>query len=170
MDVKEVSGRAENAALSPEAREKIAGIVESNKNHEGALINVLHETQEYLGYIPYEAQVIIAEGMGIPLTEVYGVITFYSRFTLNPVGKYKIGLCMGTACYVKGSDRVLDRVQSSLKLKSGETSPDGLFSLEATRCIGACGLAPVMMINEDVYGKLTPDEVDSILEKYRSQK
>ena len=111
-------------------------------------------------------QTIIAEELNIPLAEVYGVVTFYAQFTLNPRGTYNIGVCMGTACYVKGAGDVLERIQKRLGIEPGGTTPDGRFSLEATRCIGACGLAPVMTINEDVYGRLTPDEVDKILDKY----
>lgn len=152
--------------LTDDLKLQITDIIQKYSNQEGALINVLHETQHVLGYIPYEVQKFVSEKMNIPVSEVYGVVTFYSRFTLEPVGKYKIGVCMGTACYVRGSDKVLDRVQSILKLKAGKTSEDGLYSIEATRCIGACGLAPVITVNEDVYGKLAAEDVDAILAKY----
>lgn len=155
-----------NDVLTVDAEKKLTEIIDSHKGQEGALVNVLHETQEFLGYVPYEAQKFIAERLDVPLTEVYGVVTFYSRFTLKPVGKYKIGCCMGTACYVKGSDKVLGKIEETLSLKAGETSDDGLFSIEATRCIGACGLAPVITVNEDVYGKLLPEEVPAIIKKY----
>lgn len=128
---------------------------------------VLHEAQNIVGFIPYEVQKFISENMEISLSEIYGVVTFYSRFTLTPVGKYKIGICLGTACYVKGSDKLLERIENILKIKAGETTKDGLYSIDATRCIGACGLAPVMSINEDVYGKLIPEDIDSILLKYK---
>ena len=153
--------------LSAENVEKLSKFIEAQKGKQGGLMNVLHETQEYLGYVPYEAQKLIAEGLDVPLSEVYGVVTFYSRFTLTPVGKYKVGVCLGTACYVKGADAVLEKVEQCLGIKAGETSADGLFSIEATRCIGACGLAPVIMINEDVYAKLTANDIPEIIEKYK---
>lgn len=109
---------------------------------------------------------MVAEGLDIPLSEVYGVASFYAQFTLNPKGKYQISLCLGTACYVKGASDVLDAVQKHLGIRTGSITPDGKFSLDACRCIGACGLAPVMMINNDVYGRLTPDQVGAILDKY----
>lgn len=157
----------EKEILNDAQRERIACLINENKDMPGSLIRVLHETQEYLGYVPYEAQKMIAEGLDVPLTEVYGVVTFYSRFTLNPVGKYKVGVCLGTACYVKGSEKILEEIEKALSLKAGETAKDGIFSIEATRCIGACGLAPVITVNEDVYGKLTPEEVPGILAKYK---
>ncbi len=147
--------------------EMLMNIINKNKDNNGALMQILHDVQDSFGYIPYEAQKVIAEELNVPLSEVYGVITFYSRFTLNPVGKYKVGVCLGTACYVKGSDKVLERIENILKIKAGETSADGLYSIDATRCVGACGLAPVMTINEDVYGKLVPEDVDKILAKYK---
>lgn len=149
-----------------EQEEKLMAVIEAHKNEKGATIPVLHEAQEIYGYLPIEVQTIIAEELNIPLAEVYGVVTFYAQFTLNPRGTYNIGVCMGTACYVKGAGDVLERIQKRLGIEPGGTTPDGRFSLEATRCIGACGLAPVMTINEDVYGRLTPDEVDKILDKY----
>lgn len=152
--------------LTPDVREKLTEIIERFKGTEGCLISVLHETQEYLGYVPYDVQKFVAEGLNIPLSEVYGVVTFYSRFTIKPTGKYKIGVCLGTACYVKGSDKVLAKVEEMLGIKAGQTSHDGLYSIEATRCIGACGLAPVITINEDVYGKLAANQVADILAKY----
>ncbi|MDR0958337.1 MAG: NADH-quinone oxidoreductase subunit NuoE [Clostridiales bacterium] len=152
--------------LTSEACEKITQIIKAREGQEGSLINILHETQEYLGYIPYSAQKFIAELTGVPLAEIYGVVTFYSRFTTEPVGKYKVAVCLGTACYVKGSDKVLEKVEQCLKIKAGQTSEDGMYSISATRCIGACGLAPVMTVNEDVYGKLLPEQVADILKKY----
>lgn len=126
---------------------------------------ILHKTQELIGYIPFEAQKIIAEKLNIPMAEIYGIVTFYSRFTLEPVGKYKIGVCLGTACYVKGSEKVLDKVEEILKIKAGQTTSDGKFSIDTTRCVGACGLAPVITVNEDVYGKIAPDKINEILAK-----
>ena len=153
--------------LTEDCKAKIKELIELNENSRDSLMSILHETQEILGYIPYEAQKYIAENTGIPLSEIYGVVTFYSRFTLEPVGKYKVGVCMGTACYVKGSDKVLEQVEKCLGIKAGQTSEDGLYSIDATRCIGACGLAPVITVNEDVYGKLVPEDVPGILEKYK---
>jgi NADH:ubiquinone oxidoreductase subunit E len=127
---------------------------------------VLHETQELFGYIPEEAQKRISEVLNIPMAEIYGVATFYSRFTLNPRGQNTISVCLGTACYVKNSQGVLDKLKEELNLKEGETSKDGKFTLEATRCLGCCGLAPVMMINEEVFGKLVPEDIPEILKKY----
>jgi len=131
------------------------------------LIEVLNEVQEKLGYVPYEAQKYIAETMDLSLAEIFGVVTFYSRFSLKPVGKYKIAVCMGTACYVKDAQKILDRFVELTGVQPGETSEDGLYSIVATRCIGACGLAPVITINEDVHGKLVVDDVDRLLEIYK---
>lgn len=156
-----------NDVLTDAAVEKLTQIIEDHKDQQGALVNVLHEAQEYLGYVPYEAQKFIAEKMDVPISEIYGVVTFYSRFTLKPVGKNKINCCMGTACYVKEADKVLAKIEEAAGIKAGETSADGLFSLEAARCIGACGLAPVIMVNDDVYGKLVPDDIPEIIQKYR---
>ncbi|MGB9678717.1 MAG: NAD(P)H-dependent oxidoreductase subunit E [Thermoanaerobacteraceae bacterium] len=136
------------------------------KKEKGSLIAVMNEAQEIFGYLPIEVQQFIADGMEVPLTEVFGIATFYSRFTLKPSGKYKIGLCLGTACYVKGSALVLEKIRQKLGIAVGETTEDGKFSLEATRCLGACGLAPVMMINGEVFGRLTPDDIDDILRKF----
>lgn len=141
-------------------------IVAEHRETPGCLMRILQETQERYGYLPIELQETIADELDIPLTEVYGVATFYSQFTLKPKGKYKIGVCLGTACYVKGSQAVLDKVVETLGTPVGETTEDGKFSIDATRCVGACGLAPVMSINDDVYGRLTPDEIQGILEKY----
>jgi NADH-quinone oxidoreductase E subunit len=141
-------------------------IIEKNKNQEGSLIVILHEAQELFGYLSEQVQQKIADGLGKSLAEVYGVATFYSRFTLAPKGKYTIQICLGTACYVKGSDKILAKLEELLNIKAGETTPDGKFSIDATRCVGACGLAPVMVVNGEVYGKITPDKVKDILSKY----
>ena len=146
--------------------EQLLAVIASNKDVPGALLPVLHEAQEIYGYLPIEVQQMVADGLGISLSEVFGVATFYSRFSLNPKGKHKISVCLGTACYVKGADKVLAEVESKLGIKSGECTEDGLFSIDSCRCVGACGLAPVMMIGEEVYGKLTPAMVDKILDKY----
>ena len=151
---------------TPEQEEKLRRVIAEHKGQPGATMPVLQAAQEIFGYLPEEVQIIVAEGLDIPLSEVYGVATFYAQFTLNPKGKYQISVCLGTACYVKGAADVLDAVEKKLGIKSGGITADGKFSLDACRCIGACGLAPVMMINEDVYGRLTPDKVGPILDKY----
>ncbi|AEV67961.1 NADH-quinone oxidoreductase subunit NuoE [Acetivibrio clariflavus] len=149
--------------------QKLQEIIEKYKDTKGALIQVLHEAQEVYGYLPIEVQKKISEGLNVPLSEIYGVVTFYTQFSLNPKGKYKISVCMGTACYVKGAGQILDKFKEILGLEVGECSEDGLFSLEPCRCLGACGLAPVITINEDVYGKLVPDDVEGIIKKYKEQ-
>lgn len=133
----------------------------------GAVMPVLQEAQEIYGYLPFEVQKMVAEGLGVPLEEVYGVATFYSQFALSPKGKYNISVCLGTACYVKGSGDILDRLSDILGIEAEECTPDGKFSLTACRCIGACGLAPVIMVNEDVYGRLTVEDVQGIIDKYK---
>ena len=155
-----------NETLQPDIISTVAVSIKQNRHKQGALMFVLHEIQEHLGYIPYEAQKMIAEELEIPLSEVYSVVTFYSGFTLKPVGKYKCSVCMGTACYVKRANRVIAKLEEVLGIKRGETSADGKFSIDATRCIGACGLAPIMTINEDVYSKLVPQDIPGILAKY----
>ena len=149
-----------------EKMEKLEHILMEHKDQQGALMPVLHETQELFGYIPEDAQKRISEVLNIPLAEIYGVATFYSRFTLKPRGQHTISVCLGTACYVKNAQGVLDKLKEELNVKEGETTEDGKFTLEATRCLGCCGLAPVMMINEDVFGKLVPDDIPEILKKY----
>ncbi len=151
---------------TPEQQQKLQEVIDRNKQLPGALLPVLHEAQEIYGYLPIEVQQAVADGLGVSLSEVYGVATFYSRFSLTPKGKHRISVCLGTACYVKGADKILAEVEKKLGIKSGECTEDGLFSIDSCRCVGACGLAPVMMIDEDVYGKLTPDQVDKIIDKY----
>ncbi|MFA5152813.1 MAG: NAD(P)H-dependent oxidoreductase subunit E, partial [Clostridia bacterium] len=136
------------------------------KDTKGALIPVLHEAQEIYGYLPLSVQEIVANALGLPLSEVYGVVTFYTQFSLYPKGQYKIQVCLGTACYVKGSSSILDELKKQLGIEVGQCTKDGKFSLDACRCVGACGLAPVMMINEDVYGTLVASDVANILKKY----
>ena len=127
---------------------------------------ILSDIQKEYGYIPLEVQELVSERTGISVAEIYGVVTFYSFFSLKPKGKYAIGVCLGTACYVKGAGDIYDKLQEKLGIAGGECTPDGKFSLEACRCIGACGLAPVLTVNEDVYGRLTKDDVEGILAKY----
>ncbi|MCI8386746.1 MAG: NAD(P)H-dependent oxidoreductase subunit E [Acutalibacter sp.] len=150
-----------------EQAQKLDAVIENLKGQPGAVMPALHEAQEIYGYLPLEVQKKIADGLEVSLEEVYGVSTFYSQFSLTPKGVNHISVCLGTACYVKGSDKVLDRISQVLGIGPEECTEDGLFSLTACRCIGACGLAPVIMINEDVYGRLEPEDVDGILEKYR---
>ena len=146
---------------------KLLEVIAKYKGQKGALMPIMQEAQNIYGYLPIEVQRMIAEGLNVPLEEVYGVVTFYAQFSLNPKGKYNIGVCLGTACYVKGSQEVYDKVSEVLNIKGGEVTDDGLFSLEATRCIGCCGLAPVMTVGEDVYGKLTADMIPDIIKKYQ---
>lgn len=151
---------------TPEQEAQLREVIAKHKDMQGALIPVLHEAQGIYGYLPIEVQSIIAEGLGVSLAEVYGVVTFYAQFSLNPKGKYEIGVCLGTACYVKGSGDILEKFKELLGIDVGECTPDGKFSLGATRCVGACGLAPVVTVNDDVYGRLTVDDVQGILDKY----
>ena len=141
--------------------------IDSVKDVDGSLMQVLHTAQDIFGYLPIEVQKFISSELDVPLAEVYGVATFYTQFAIEPKGKHKIGVCLGTACYVKSSQLIMDKLSKELKIKVGETTPDNLFTLEATRCLGCCGLAPVMMIDQDVYGKLEPKKIPEILEKYK---
>ncbi|SJZ44847.1 NADH-quinone oxidoreductase subunit NuoE [Selenihalanaerobacter shriftii] len=142
-------------------------VINKYKGEPGALIPVLHEAQKIFKYLPEEVQTYIARGLEISPNEVYGVVTFYSHFSTTPQGEYKIGVCMGTACYVKGAGKLIEEIEKELDVNVGETTPDRKFTLVQTRCIGACGLAPVITINDDVYGRLTPDQIPEILDKYR---
>lgn len=142
-------------------------MIEKYRGVPGAMMPILQEAQEIYGYLPIEVQKIIAEKTGEPLETVYGVASFYAQFALNPKGQIAIAVCLGTACYVKGSGQIIEKVTEVLGLPAGATTADGRYSLEATRCIGACGLAPVMTINGEVYGRLQPKDVEGILENYR---
>jgi len=149
-----------------EQKAKLDAVIAECKDNKSLLMKVMQDAQEIYGYLPYEVQVMIAEGMDVPLEKVYGVSTFYAQFALSPKGEYNISVCLGTACYVKGSQEVLDKITEIVGITEGECTADGKFSLEACRCIGACGLAPVMTINDEVYGKLTAKEIPDILKKY----
>lgn len=151
---------------TPEQAAALQKVIDANKHDTSRLMGVMQEAQGIYGYLPMEVQEMIAEGMGVPLEKVYGVATFYAQFALSPKGEYDISVCLGTACYVKGSGDVFDKLQELLGIGADECTPDGKFSLSACRCIGACGLAPVMTVNSDVYGRLTPDEIPGILAKY----
>lgn len=133
------------------------------------LIQMLNEVQEHYGYVPMRAQKVLSEYLKVSMAEVYGVVTFYSRFTLKPKGKYNVAVCLGTACYVKGSQKIMDRLKERLKIEPGETTPDGKFSIEETRCVGACGLAPVFTVNGEVYGKATVQTLDKVLDELGKQ-
>lgn len=143
---------------------KMQEILQKYDKDKSNLIQILNEVQEYYGYVPEKSQLAISEYLSIPMAEIYGVVTFYSRFTLKPKGKYHIAVCLGTACFVKGSEKILDRVKERLGIDVGETTKDGKFSLEATRCVGACGLAPVFTVNGEVYGKATVKKLDEVLD------
>ena len=155
----------------PEMKEKyvqLDEVIAKHKGTPGALMPVLQEAQNIFGYVPMDVQQIIADGLGTTLSEVYGVATFYAQFSLEPKGQYVVGVCLGTACYVKGSQKVLDKLAEVLEVPVGKTTADGMFTLNATRCLGACGLAPVMMINDEVYGRLVPEDIPGIVAKYRA--
>lgn len=145
---------------------QLQAVIEQYRGVKGAMMPVLQQAQAIYGYLPIEVLRMVAQGMDTPLEEVYGVASFYSQFTLNPKGEVAVSVCLGTACYVKGSGEILDRISEKLGVAPGATSSDGKYSLEATRCIGACGLAPVLTVNDTVYGRLTADDVDDILAKY----
>lgn len=149
-----------------EQEERLMEVIHSHQNDKGALMQILQKAQEIYGYLPIEVQTMISNELNIPLEKIYGVVTFYSQFSLYPKGKYKISVCLGTACYVKGSGDIYNKLMEKLGISGGECTPDGVFSLDACRCIGACGLAPVLTINDEVYGRLTVDDVDKILAKY----
>ena len=149
--------------------ENLIKIVEEYKDSKSNLIQILNAVQEYYGYVPKDAVLYISKEMQIPASEIYGVVTFYSRFSLKPKGKYNICVCQGTACFVKGAERILDKVKQELGIEVGETTEDGKFSLEPTRCLGACGLAPVFTINGEVYGKATVEKVKKVLDEYKSK-
>ena len=149
-----------------EQEQQLMGIIENSRHDKSLLMSVMQQAQDIYGYLPIEVQTMIAEGMGVPLEKVYGVATFYGQFSLSPKGEYNISVCLGTACYVKGSGDIFDKLSEKLGIGADECTEDGKFSLTACRCIGACGLAPVLTVNEEVYGRLTVDDVDDILAKY----
>ena len=153
--------------LKKECFTELETFINSLADKNGALISVLHKAQEIFGYLPEEVQTFVAEQLGISVAKVYGVVSFYSFFTMTPKGKFPIAVCMGTACYVRGAGKVLDDLQNQLGIKSGETTADGLFSIDALRCVGACGLAPVVLVGEDVYGRDEAKDIKTILKKYR---
>ncbi len=157
------------AKLSESAIKTITEICGRYRDENTPLMMILSDIQNEYGYIPLEVQEIVSKETGIPVAEIYGVVTFYSFFSLQPKGKYVVGCCLGTACYVKGAQQVIDKFSELLKIKPGETTEDGLFTLDALRCIGACGIAPAVSINGTVYPKMNPGKVAEIIESYRAK-
>ena len=151
-----------------EQEEKLLAVIAKHAGEKGAMMPILQEAQEIYGYLPLEVQEIIAAKTGVSLEEIFGIVSFYAQFKLNPDGQYAIAVCLGTACYVKGSGDIINAISEKLNVPIGSTSPDGKYSIEATRCIGACGLAPVLTVNEDVYGRITAKDVAGILAKYNA--
>jgi len=152
-----------------EKYDALQAIIARHKGQPGGLMPVMQEAQEVFGYLPMDVQELIAQGMGKTLSEVYGVATFYSQFSLEKKGENVVSVCLGTACYVKGAQAVLDKMAEYLEIPVGKTTEDGLFTLQATRCLGACGLAPVLTVGSEVYGRVTPDQVAGILDKYKQR-
>ena len=151
---------------TPEQEQQLMAMINEQKDQPGSLMPIMQKAQDIYGYLPIEVQTMISDATGVPLEKIYGIATFYAQFALAPKGQYRCSVCLGTACYVKGAQAVYDKLSELLKIGEGECTPDGKFSLESCRCVGACGLAPVMMINDDVYGRLTPDMLPDILAKY----
>ena len=149
-----------------EQKEALLSAIHELQGEKGSLMPIMQKAQEIYGYLPIEVQTMISDELHVPLEKIYGVATFYSQFALNPKGRYQISVCLGTACYVKGSGDIYNKLMDLLGIVGGECTPDGKFSLDACRCVGACGLAPVMMINDEVYGRLSVDDVEAILAKY----
>lgn len=156
-------------SLSKDKFDELDDFINSLEEKKGALIEVLHKAQHIFGYLPKDVQLFISKKLNIPSSKVFGVVTFYSYFTTKPRGKYVINVCLGTVCFVKGSDKVMGKFEHKLNIKCGETTPDGKFTLEGLRCVGACGLAPVVVINEKVYGHVTVDDVEKILSNYNNE-
>lgn len=155
-----------NFVDTAEQSERLNTMIQRHLSKDSSVIQVLHDAQEIYGYLPLEVQRTISEAMDIPLADIFGVVSFYSQFSMTPKGKYRISVCTGTVCYVKNSNDILDKFKELLSIDVNECTEDGLFSLDACRCIGACGLAPVVTINDEVYGKLTADDVAGIISKY----
>ncbi len=151
---------------TPEQAAKLQEIIDANKHDKSLVMAVMQQAQDVYGYLPIEVQEKISEGMDVPLEKIYGIATFYAQFSLSPKGKYNISVCLGTACYVNGAGILMEKLEEKLGIAAEECTADGKFSLTACRCIGACGLAPVLTVNEDVYGRLTTDDIDGIIAKY----
>ncbi len=154
-------------AGTKEQEDALLKVIAEHRDDNGSLMPIMQKAQDIYGYLPIEVQTMISNELNVPLEKIYGIATFYSQFSLYPKGKYKVSVCLGTACYVKGSGDIFNKLQDMLGIKDGECTEDGKFSLESCRCIGACGLAPVLTVNEDVYGKLTLDDLDGIISKYK---
>ena len=142
-------------------------VIDELREDKGCLMPIMQKAQEIYGYLPYEVQKMISDELDVPMEKIYGVATFYSQFNLYPKGQYKISVCLGTACYVKGSGDIFNKLETELGITNGQCTADGKYSLDATRCIGCCGLAPVLTVNDDVYGKIVPDDISGILAKYK---
>ena len=153
-------------AGTPEQKEALLSVIEELRNQKGCLMPIMQKAQDIYGYLPIEVQKMIADELHVPMEKIYGIATFYSQFALNPKGQYQISVCLGTACYVKGAGDIYNKLEELLGIKGGECTPDGKFSLDACRCVGACGLAPVVMVNEEVYGRIGVEDVEAILAKY----
>lgn len=163
------NGCACHARLTPEQLAEVDELLEPYKGRSGNLIQVLHRTQNKVGYLPREIQVRVAESLDVPLAKVYGVVSFYSFFTTRPKGRHKISVCAGTACYVRGANQLLNQLSEDLKVKPGDTSEDGQFSLDVVRCLGACGLGPVVTVDDDVYGRVHTTKLADIMSKYSGE-
>lgn len=153
--------------LTEENFKALDEFIDSMPTTKGELIRVLHKAQGIFGYLPAEVQKFVGKKLGIPVAKVYGVVSFYSYFTMTPKGDHNIAICLGTACYVRGAEKIVDAIKKDLNISIGETTPDGKFSIEVLRCVGACGLAPVVMVGEKVYGRVTEDMVTTILAEYK---
>lgn len=153
---------------TPEQEAQLQAVIAQCKGDNSLLMHVMQQAQGIYGYLPIEVQKMIADGMDVPVEKVYGISTFYAQFALSPKGQYNISVCLGTACYVKGAQDLVDKLCEELKIDAGECTEDGKFSIEACRCIGACGLAPVLTVNDEVYGKLVADDIPGILAKYQA--
>lgn len=164
IDVMEPTGEE----FPKEKYDELESFIDSLETNKGALIKILHKAQEIFGYLPRDVQLFVARKLGIPGAEVYGVVSFYSYFTTKPRGKHTISICMGTACFVRGSDKIVERMKEKLKIESNEITEDGLFTLKDVRCIGACGLAPVVMVDDRVFGRVKEEDLDGIINTYRS--
>ena len=157
---------AQQSAEVHESYPALDAFYDSLPEKDGALIPMLHKAQEEYGYLSHEVQLYVAHKLGVPTSKVFGVATFYSLFNLERKGRYRINVCLGTACYVRGAEGILDAFEKELKIKRTETTKDGLFTLDSIRCVGACGLAPVVMVNDKVYGRVTPDDIKGIVDEY----
>ncbi len=150
-----------------EQEQQLLKVIDELRDTKGALMPIMQQAQDIYGYLPYEVQKLISDNLGVPVEKIYGVATFYAMFNLQPKGEYRVSVCLGTACYVKGSGAIYEKIQDVLGISGGECTADGKFSLDACRCVGACGMAPVMLVNDEVFGRMTPDEAEEILKKYK---